>query len=78
MGAEAIKELLAAIDLDKEAEELKAELFEATGQKKTKIVKRLEVMEAFRNSGNKPEWMILDVIPVIPPDLRPMVQLRWW
>ena len=75
MGAEAIKELLAAIDLDKEAEELKAELFEATGQKKTKIVKRLEVMEAFRSSGNKPEWMILDVIPVIPPDLRPMVQL---
>ena len=75
MGAEAIKELLAAIDLDKEAEELKAELFEATGQKKTKIVKRLEVMEAFRSSGNKPEWMILDVVPVIPPDLRPMVQL---
>ena len=61
--------------MDKEAEELKAELFEATGQKKTKIVKRLEVMEAFRSSGNKPEWMILDVIPVIPPDLRPMVQL---
>ncbi len=75
MGAEAIKELLQAIDLDKEAEELKEELFEATGQKKAKIVKRLEVFEAFRSSGNKPEWMILDVIPVIPPDLRPMVQL---
>ena len=75
MGAEAIKELLMAIDLDKEAEELKAELFEATGQKKAKIVKRLEVFEAFRNSGNRPEWMIMDVIPVIPPDLRPMVQL---
>ena len=75
MGAEAIKELLMAIDVDKEAEELKAELFEATGQKKAKIVKRLEVFEAFRSSGNRPEWMILDVIPVIPPDLRPMVQL---
>jgi DNA-directed RNA polymerase subunit beta' len=76
MGAEAIKELLQAIDLDKEAEELKEELFEATGQKKAKIVKRLEVFEAFRNSGNKPEWMIMDVIPVIPPDIRPMVQLE--
>ena len=75
MGAEAIKELLMAIDLDKEAEDLKEELFEATGQKKAKIVKRLEVFEAFRNSGNRPEWMIMDVIPVIPPDLRPMVQL---
>ena len=75
MGAEAIKELLMAIDLDKEAEELKTELFEATGQKKAKIVKRLEVFEAFRSSGNRPEWMIMDVIPVIPPDLRPMVQL---
>lgn len=76
MGAEAIKELLQAIDLDKGAEELKAELFEATGQKKAKIVKRLEVFEAFRSSGNKPEWMIMDVIPVIPPDIRPMVQLE--
>ena len=76
MGAEAVKELLQAIDLDKEAEELKAELFEATGQKKAKIVKRLEVFEAFRSSGNKPEWMIMDVIPVIPPDIRPMVQLE--
>ena len=75
MGAEAIKELLMDIDVEKEAEQLKSELFEATGQKTAKIVKRLEVFEAFRNSGNKPEWMILDVIPVIPPDLRPMVQL---
>ncbi len=75
MGAEAIKELLQAIDLDKDAEELTKELFEATGQKKAKIVKRLEVVEAFRSSGNRPEWMILDVIPVIPPDIRPMVQL---
>ena len=76
MGAEAVKELLQAIDVEKGAEELKAELFEATGQKKAKIVKRLEVFEAFRSSGNKPEWMIMDVIPVIPPDLRPMVQLE--
>ena len=75
MGAEAIKELLMAIDLDAEAEELKAELEDSTGQKKAKIIKRLEVVEAFRESGNKPEWMIMDVIPVIPPDLRPMVQL---
>ena len=75
MGAEAIKELLMDIDVEKEAEQLKSELFEATGQKKAKIVKRLEVFEAFIHSGNKPEWMILDVIPVIPPDLRPMVQL---
>src|SRR5699024_3537768 len=76
MGAEAIKELLQSINLDKEAEALKEELFEATGQKKAKIVKRLEVFEAFRSSGNKPEWMIMDVIPVIPPDIRPMVQLE--
>ena len=75
MGAEAVKELLMAIDLDKEAEELKEALAEATGQKKAKIIKRLEVVEAFRESGNRPEWMIMDVIPVIPPDLRPMVQL---
>lgn len=77
MGAEAIKELLEAIDLDKEMAELKAELEnESTkGQKRAKIVKRLEVVEAFRESGNKPSWMILDAIPVIPPDLRPMVQL---
>ena len=75
MGAEAIQELLRAIDLDKEYEELQAGLKGATGQKRARIVKRLEVVEAFRGSGNKPEWMIMDVIPVIPPDLRPMVQL---
>ena len=75
MGAEAINELLEAIDLDKDAEELKAELEGATGQKKARIIKRLEVVEAFRASGNRPEWMILQVVPVIPPDLRPMVQL---
>ncbi|SEP96491.1 DNA-directed RNA polymerase subunit beta' [Lachnospiraceae bacterium RM5] len=75
MGAEAVDELLAAIDLDKEAEELKSELEESSGQKRAKIIKRLEAVEAFRNSGNRPEWMILKVIPVIPPDLRPMVQL---
>ncbi len=75
MGAEAIKELLQAIDLDKEAVALKEELMESTGQKRARIVKRLEVVEAFRESKNKPEWMIMDVVPVIPPDLRPMVQL---
>ncbi len=75
MGAEAIKELLHDIDLEKDSEELKAELKTASGQKMARIVKRLEVVEAFRESGNKPEWMILDVVPVIPPDLRPMVQL---
>ena len=75
MGAESIKELLTKIDLEKDAEELKVALEEATGQKKAKIIKRLEVIEAFRESGNQPEWMIMDVIPVIPPDLRPMVQL---
>ena len=75
MGAEAIQELLKAIDLDKEYEELQAGLEGATGQKRARIVKRLEVVEAFRESGNKPEWMILNNIPVIPPDLRPMVQL---
>ena len=75
MGAEAIQELLQAIDLDKDAEELTAELETATGQKRARIIKRLEVVEAFRESGNKPEWMIMNVIPVIPPDLRPMVQL---
>ena len=76
MGAESIKELLREIDLDKESEELKAELEGASGQKKVRITRRLEVIEAFRASGNRPEWMILDVIPVIPPDLRPMVQLE--
>ena len=75
MGAEAIKELLQAIDLETEAVELKAGLKESTGQKRAKIIKRLEVVEAFRGSGNQPSWMILDVVPVIPPDLRPMVQL---
>ncbi len=76
MGAEAIRELLAAIDLDVESAELMEELEGATGQKRARIIKRLEVIEAFRESGNKPEWMILTVIPVIPPDLRPMVQLE--
>ena len=75
MGAEAIMELLKAIDLEKESQELKAELLESNGQKRARIVKRLEVVEAFRESGNRPEWMILTCIPVIPPDLRPMVQL---
>ncbi len=75
MGAEAIKELLCQIDVEKLSNELRAELEEASGQKKTRILKRLEVAEAFRQSGNRPEWMILDVIPVIPPDIRPMVQL---
>ncbi len=75
MGAESIQELLQRIDLDKESKELKAELKASTGQKRARIIKRLEVIEAFRESGNNPDWMILTVIPVIPPDLRPMVQL---
>ena len=75
MGAESIKALLTEIDLEKEAAELKAGLKDASGQKRARIIKRLEVVEAFRESGNRPEWMIMDVIPVIPPDLRPMVQL---
>ena len=75
MGAEAIKELLEEIDLEEMSAELKKELETATGQKKVRLIKRLEVVESFRLSGNKPEWMILDVVPVIPPDLRPMVQL---
>ena len=75
MGAEAILELLESIDLEKDAAELKAELKDATGQKRARIIKRLEVVEAFRESGNRPEWMIMTVVPVIPPDLRPMVQL---
>ncbi len=75
MGAESVKELLQAIDLDAEAEELKTGLRESTGQKRARIIKRLEVVESFRESGNMPEWMIMDAIPVIPPDLRPMVQL---
>ncbi|WP_294143600.1 DNA-directed RNA polymerase subunit beta' [uncultured Clostridium sp.] len=75
MGAEAIQELLQAIDLEKDSEDLRKQLKDATGQKRARIIKRLEVVEAFRNSGNKPEWMIMTVVPVIPPDIRPMVQL---
>ena len=75
MGAEAIKDLLAEIDLEKLSTQLKEELETASGQKRVRLLKRLEAVEAFRLSGNRPEWMILDVIPVIPPDIRPMVQL---
>ena len=75
MGAEAVKELLEKIDLEKLSEELREELKTASSQKKLRIVKRLEVVEAFRESGNKPSWMIMDVLPVIPPDIRPMIQL---
>ncbi|MGE7623951.1 DNA-directed RNA polymerase subunit beta' [Viridibacillus sp. NPDC096237] len=75
MGAEAIKRLLQEIDLDKETESLKEELKTAQGQRRTRAIKRLEVVESFRHSGNRPDWMILDVLPVIPPELRPMVQL---
>jgi len=75
MGAEAIRELLSEIDIAALADELRAELAAASGQKKTRLIKRLEVVEAFRKSGNKLEWMVLDVIPVLPPDIRPMVQL---
>ncbi len=75
MGAEAVKELLAELDIPALADQLRAELATATGQKKVRIIKRLEVVEAFKRSGNKPEWMILEVIPVIPPDIRAMVQL---
>ena len=75
MGAEAIKELLAELDLEALSKELREELDRSAGQKKLRIIKRLEVVEAFRKSGNRPEWMILDVVPVIPPDIRPMVQL---
>ncbi len=74
-GAEAVKKLLQAVDLDKESENIKAKLKDATEQNRAKLIKRLEVIEDFRKSSNKPEWMILDVIPVIPPDLRPMLQL---
>ena len=76
MGAEAVKELLASIDLDREYELLLKELEESTGQKKVRISRRLEVVDAFMTSGNRPEWMILDVLPVMPPELRPMVQLE--
>ncbi len=75
MGAEAIQKLLKSIDLEKLSAELKEELENSSGQKRVRILKRLEVVESFRMSGNRPEWMILDVIPVIPPDIRPMVQL---
>ena len=75
MGAEAIKDLLSQIDCEKLSEELRQELQNAAGQKKAKLIKRLEVVEAFRQSGNKPEWMVIDVLPVIPPEIRPMVQL---
>jgi len=75
MGAQAVKELLAELNIEELSEQLKAELEKSSGQKKTRIIKRLEVVEAFRKSGNKPEWMVLDVVPVIPPDIRPMVQL---
>ena len=75
MGAESILEILSSIDLDKESQELKEALEDATGQKRAKIIKRLDVVEAFKNSGNKPEWMIMTNVPVIPPDIRPMVQL---
>ncbi|MBQ1847258.1 MAG: DNA-directed RNA polymerase subunit beta' [Clostridia bacterium] len=75
MGAEAVKELLQNIDIEKLCDDLKAELEKSSGQKKVKLIKRLDVAEAFRKSGNKPEWMILDVVPVIPPDLRPLLQL---
>ena len=75
MGAEAIKELLKKVDLKKEIDEISAELENAQGQKRTRLLKRLDVLDAFYKSGNKPEWMILDAIPVIPPDLRPMIQL---
>ena len=75
MGAEAIKELLKKIDLEKEVAELEKEVAEAQGQKRVRLIKRLDVLDAFRKSGNRPEWMILDCIPVIPPDLRPMIQL---
>ncbi|EGP9696681.1 DNA-directed RNA polymerase subunit beta', partial [Listeria monocytogenes] len=76
MGAEAIKKILSDIDLEKETNDLKEELKSAQGQRRTRAIRRLEVMEAFRNSGNNPSWMVLDVLPVIPPEIRPMVQLE--
>ena len=75
MGAEAIKELLSKVDIEKELEEIKKELEDAQGQKRTRLLKRIDVLDAFHKSGNRPEWMILDCIPVIPPELRPMIQL---
>ncbi|CAI3354165.1 DNA-directed RNA polymerase subunit beta' [Enterococcus cecorum] len=76
MGAEAVKQLLEDVDLEAEVAELKEELKTASGQKRTRAIRRLDILEAFRSSGNKPSWMVMDVIPVIPPDLRPMVQLE--
>ena len=76
MGAEGVKELLQAVDLDKEVDQLKAVLKSATGQKRTRAIRRLDILNAFKDSGNHPEWMVMDCIPVIPPDLRPMVQLE--
>ena len=76
MGAEAIRTLLRDVDLERECAELKEELKEATGQKRTRAVRRLDILEAFLNSGNHADWMVMDAIPVIPPDLRPMVQLE--
>jgi DNA-directed RNA polymerase subunit beta' len=76
MGAEAVQTLLSNVDLEEEVTELKAQLREATGQKRVRAVRRLDIIEAFVKSGNKPEWMVMDVIPIIPPDLRPMVQLE--
>ena len=75
MGAEAVKELLMAVDIEKEYQELSEQMEDSTGQKRARVIKRLEVVEAFRESGNQPSWMVMDCIPVIPPDLRPMVQL---
>lgn len=75
MGAEAVKKLLQQVDVEKEAEELRVELEKATGQKRIRLVKRLDCLISFKQSGNKPEWMILDAVPVIPPELRPMIQL---
>ena len=75
MGAEAVQQLLGEIDLDSQTKELKEELKVSTGQKKVRIIRRLEVVESFRKSGNDPRWMVINVIPVIPPDIRPMVQL---
>ena len=75
MGAEAVKKLLQQIDLEELSQQLRAELKDASGQKKARIVKRLEVVDAFRLSHNKPEWMIIDVLPVLPPEIRPMVPL---
>ena len=78
MGAEAIQDLLKQVDLEKEIVELKEEFENSSGQKRVKAIRRLDVLDAFHKSGNKPEWMILNILPVIPPDLRPMLQLDGW